>query len=195
MTGQSRARRPRNPEANAQPSVPTTEPVERIPSAERSSAKQLPNIGEIVKRLDDGWREFNAAATAFPSERMDEHLDGGWTRKQMLAHIAAWHDLTHERLGRMIATGESVPLTENEDTLNARVARQAVGRTAGEVLKDMELSYNRLRRQVARLTDDQLSAHDAWAAEVIAGNTYEHYKEHAADVHQPPLPDARGGRR
>jgi Protein of unknown function (DUF1706) len=165
-------------------------PIERLPS------KHPMSVREIVERLDAGWQKFRSAAVAFPGERMNEHLDGGWTRKQMLAHITAWHELTNERLAKMVATGKSVPLNDDEDTINARVARQAVGRTAGEVLKDMELSFNRLRRQVDRLTDEQLAADDAWAAQIIAGNTYEHYEEHAADVYQPPAHDARGsGRR
>ena len=40
----------------------------------------------------------------------------------------------------------------------------------------------RLRREVARLTNDQLAAHDSWAASVIRGNTDRHYAEHAVDL-------------
>jgi hypothetical protein len=95
----------------------------------------------------------------------------------------------------MLVTGKSVPLTEDEDAINARTARQAVGRTAGEVLTDMDISFNRLRRQIARLTDDQVAAHDGWAAHVIAGNTYEHYAEHMADVYRAPGATDRARRR
>ena len=61
----------------------------------------------------------------FPSEHMDEHLGEGWTRKQMLAHITAWHDLTNERLVHLLTTGEPGVLKQDTDTINARVARQA----------------------------------------------------------------------
>jgi hypothetical protein len=113
----------------------------------------------------------------------------------MLAHITAWHDLTNERLVHLLTTGEPGELRQETDTINARVARQAVGRTAGEVLKDMELSFNKLRRQVGRLSDDQLTAHDGWAAWVIGANTYGHYAEHADDVYAPPASAGRGARR
>jgi len=43
-------------------------------------------------------------------------------------------------------------------------------------------SFRKLRREVARLTDDQLVAHDAWAATIIAGNSFGHYEEHLADL-------------
>jgi hypothetical protein len=150
---------------------------------------------ELYALVDDGWRRFRSAAGAFPSERMDEKLDDGWTRKQMLAHISAWHDQTHERLGRMLLTGEPEPSDEDTDKFNARVARQAIGRTAGEILQEMEMTFNRLRRQIGRLNDEQLVANEGWAAWVIGANTYGHYEEHAGDVYQPPPPDGRSGRR
>ncbi len=56
------------------------------------------------------------------------------------------------------------------------------------------MTFNRLRRQLQRLSDQQLVADDGWAARSIAGNTYEHYAEHAADVYQPP-PDPNARRR
>lgn len=174
--------------------------IETVPSASaaigRASGGYPRTTPDTLALVDRSWQRFRAAAAAFPSERMDEHLtERGWTRKQMLAHIAAWHDLTTERLGRMLATGEPVALTEATDAFNARVARQAVGRTAGEIQKEMEMTFNRLRRRIAQFTDEQLAAAEEWAAQVIAGNTYEHYEEHAADVRRPPAADPRSGRR
>lgn len=153
-------------------------------------------IRETLQRLDGGWQAFMHAATSFPAERMDEHLsEDGWTRKQMLAHITAWHDLTLERVMHLLETGKKSDLTEPEDLINARVARQAAGRTAGEVLKDMDVSFRKLRRLVARLTDEQLVLHDSWAAHVIAGNTYEHYAEHIPDLAPPERPGTARPRR
>jgi UDP-N-acetylmuramyl pentapeptide synthase len=103
----------------------------------------------------------------------------------MLAHITAWHDLTTDRLNRFIVTGKPQELAEDTDAINARVARQAVGRTGGEVLKEMEISLGRLRRHIVQLTDSQLMVDDRWAANVIAGNTWEHYAEHMADLALP----------
>ncbi|HEY7599199.1 MAG TPA: hypothetical protein VH741_04660, partial [Candidatus Limnocylindrales bacterium] len=55
--------------------------------------------------------------------------------------------------------------------------------------KDVEATYARLRRQMLRMTDDDLRLGDGWAAERIAGNTYDHYEEHMPDLVPPaPLP-------
>ena len=143
-------------------------------------------LRELFRRVDGAWYAFRAAAARFPAERMDEHLtEDGWTRKQMLAHIAAWHDLTSDRLVKLIVTGRPFELDRDTDAINAGVARIAIGKTAGEVLKDVEATFNRLRRQMQRLSDAQLHQADGWAAHIIAGNTYEHYAEHMADLYMP----------
>jgi hypothetical protein len=184
--------------------VPETAEIDEVPQSgtlqevDTTASTDAPvnyptTLKELFALMDGGWRTFRAAASAWPSERMDEHIDeDGWSRKQMLAHISAWHDATHDRLGKMILSGHPEEGVGDEDAFNARVARQAIGRTAGEVLKEMEMTFNRLRRQVSRLSDQQLRADDGWAAQVIAGNTFEHYAEHAADVYQPPVdPNAK----
>jgi hypothetical protein len=140
-------------------------------------------VRETLSRMDEGWAAFRDRVHALPSEQLELRLgDGAWTRKQMLAHIATWHDLTVERLGGFSESGVPAGLDEHEDVINARAARAAEGRTTGEILQTMEDSFRRLRREVARLTDPQLTAHDGWAAAVIAGNSYGHYLDHLPDL-------------
>src|SRR5687768_16817930 len=97
MSDQPKTRRPMT---GAAPSVEP--PVEKIASAttttDGSSALHAQTVAEIVNRIDEAWGQFHAAANSLPGEHMDEHLGEGWTRKQMLAHITAWHDLANQRL-------------------------------------------------------------------------------------------------
>jgi hypothetical protein len=140
-------------------------------------------IRETLARMDEGWAAFHGRVISIPSEKLELHIgEGEWTRKQMLAHIATWHDLTVERLTRFVDSGEPSDLTEHEDAINARAARTAEGRTTGEILLGMADSYRRIRRQVSALSDAQLAAHDGWAGAIIAGNTFEHYAEHLPDL-------------
>jgi len=95
---------------------------------------------------------------------------------------------------KLMLTGRPTTLDRDTDAINAAAARVAIGKTAGEVLKDVEATFNRLRRQMLRLSEAQLRLANGWAAQVIAGNTYEHYAEHIADLTPPqPLP-ASGAR-
>jgi hypothetical protein len=151
-------------------------------------ATDQPTVKEMLARMDEGWAAFSHAVHALPAELLEAKLgEDGWTRKQMLAHIAVWHDLTTDRVAEVIETGRRPESPADEDAVNARAARTAVGRTNGEVILAMEESFRRLRREVARLTNEQLVADELYAAAIIAGNTYGHYREHLADL------DRRGG--
>lgn len=142
-----------------------------------------PLVAETLARMDEGWAAFHRRLQALPSQRLEQRLaDGSWTRKQMLAHIGTWHDRTVEALGRLAETGALPGDPEETDVINARSARAAIGRTTGEILLALDASYRLVHQAVARLTDAQLSAHDGWASVMIAGNTYDHYAEHLADL-------------
>ena len=148
---------------------------------------EQPAVQETLGRMDDAWSSFRDRVHGLPGEELERALDGGaWTRKQMLAHIGTWHDLALERLARFAESGEPSEQPEDEDVVNARTARAAAGRTTGEILLAMEDSYRRLRREVARLSDAQLAAHDDWAAAIIAGNTSGHYADHLDDLQEKP---------
>jgi DinB family protein len=150
-----------------------------------TSGIDQPLVRNTLRRMDEGWASFHDRVNALQNEQLAVRLgEGGWTRKQMLAHITTWHDLTTERMLRFAESGEPIglPGDEDEDAINVRAARASEGRTSGEVIMAMTDSHRRLRRAVAVLTDAQLSAHDGWAASVIAGNSFGHYEEHLPDL-------------
>ena len=145
-----------------------------------------PAVRETVERMDQGWAEFRRMAHAMPAARWCRRGcragPDGWTRKEMLAHVGTWHELTVDALHELVQKGEIPDRGGETDEINARAARSAAGRTAGEVLFNLDDSYRDVQRSVSRLTDAQLALHDGWAAAMIAGNTYGHYAEHTADL-------------
>jgi len=144
---------------------------------------ERPLLRRTLARMDLAWSAFSGRVHGLPGELLLTRIgDDGWTRKQMLAHIGTWHDLTVDRLLRFGETGEPADLSDEEDAINARTARASDGRTTGEIVVGMDDSYRRLRREVARLTDDKLAANDGWAAAIIAGNTYDHYADHLDEL-------------
>ena len=171
-------------------------PIDLPAEPEMRPAEPKLTLRQLVARVDDAFGEFRAAATRYPKEHMDDRLgEDLWTRKQMLAHVAAWHDLTAERLIKMALTGQPVALDRDVDRVNASAARVAVGKTAGEVLKDVEATFGRMRRQLVRMTDVQLHAGDDWAIRIVASNTFEHYAEHIAELVPPQLEGFQTARR
>jgi hypothetical protein len=152
-----------------------------------NATTEPPTLHDTLSRMDDAWTSFRDRVRLLPNEQLERRLgEGAWTRKQMLAHIGTWHELTTERLARFAESGEPAEAPEDEDAINARTARAAEGRPTGEVVLTMEDTFRRLRREIVRLTDAQLAAHDAWAAATIASNTYDHYAEHLDDLAAKP---------
>ncbi len=139
------------------------------------------DVGGLVRRVEDGWQPFQLAMAASPHARLEESL-GGWTRKQMPAHIAAGHATTADRLAHFRATRETPPPPGDDDTINAAAAEAASDTPAADVVADVESTYRRLLDEVRSLSDEDVTHADGWAAAVVAGNTYEHYAEHRNDV-------------
>src|SRR4051812_41283444 len=113
-------------------------------------ATDQPTVKELLARIDDEWASFSGQVHAFPTELLEVKLgENEWSRKQMLAHIAVWHDLASERLISFMENGRPVDVEEDDDVVNARAARAAGGRTTGEVILALDESFRRLRREVA----------------------------------------------
>ena len=139
---------------------------------------------DLLARVDDGWRRFRDAVRRIGRGRMGEPTPAGWTFKDLLAHCAAWEDLTARRLRALRESGGTVypPPGVDVDAFNAQVVESH--RLAGPeaVLDEVEASHRRMRDEIARLEDGQVVANDGWVVAVVAGNSYGHYLEHAEEI-------------
>lgn len=140
-------------------------------------------VDALLDRADAGWAWFRAAAVALAPDAWEEEVPGGgWTRHKMLNHVRVWHELTAQRLASYLESGEVPPPPGDEDAVNAQAAADADLRTREMILAQLDSSYARLREAIARLTQPQLVAHEAWPARVVAANTWGHYEDHRRDV-------------
>ena len=142
------------------------------PAAAPPEARRAPPESDFRQTMRDTLHastrrgcNFPRAAVRFPSERMDERSERRRLDAQADARPHRGVARPDRTIGwsRCINTGE--PLSSpGRGPVQRPVRRRAIGRTAGEILKDMEATFNRLRRQLQRLTDAQLRADDRWAA-------------------------------
>ena len=83
-----------------------------------------PDRDGLRRRVEEGWRGFDARLDRLAPGDLDRVTPSGWTIGAMLGHIAAWHDATTYRLHRFAATGHEQPQVEaDDDGFNARVAQ------------------------------------------------------------------------
>jgi hypothetical protein len=147
---------------------------------------------ELLARVDDAWRPFREAIRSVGRGRMNEPTGSGWTYRDLLAHVAAWHDLTTRRLRKFRETGTfpgpgdevllGLPAFRDADDFNARVmtTHRLVGAEA--LLDELDTAFRSLRSELVTLSDDQIHANDDWVIAIVTGNTFGHYEEHAKEV-------------
>jgi uncharacterized protein (TIGR03083 family) len=143
----------------------------------------------LLLRMQEAHAELEAVLAAVDPARLTEPgVTGDWSVRDLLTHLAFWEQRTLARLG--LSAGEQpAPIDEHEmHRLNADSVLAGRSRTPAEALAVHRQSYAELLASVSALGDDELNdttrfgqaGHPVW--KYIAGDSYEHYEEHAAEI-------------
>lgn len=132
-------------------------------------------------------------ASLTPEQLTQGGLEGGWSVKDVLAHITAWE----RRCTWTLATERGDPLGEPEagvgpddvGEFNAAAYAANRDRDLDDVLADAALSYAALLDAVAEVPDSALDLPGtvSWTrqrplSQYIRDNADEHYREHTAQI-------------
>lgn len=148
------------------------------------------DIGALIKGKDDlfalvqtPWVGFRLAIGALGLPALERTTPTGWTYKDLVAHAAAWEDLTARRLASFRESGgKTPPPGADADEFNAEVVERTRGRDAREAVLELDATHDRILAEIDKLTPELIRANDGWVATVVAGNTYGHYAEHFDEV-------------
>ncbi len=120
-------------------------------------------------------------------------LEGQRSIKDILAHLAAWERLCAGWIEAFLRSETPDMPDEDDDTINGRIFQENRNRPLHEVQEDFHAAYQQFLRQVQALFQI-LPAEDlsdpnrfSWLEgrsllALIAGNSYDHYQEHAEQV-------------
>ena len=132
---------------------------------------------ELLAEEDEAWGEFVDAFDAISEDARDaEGVVPGWSTKDLVWHCGYWAGYVAgvlEKIGR----GESTEDSQDWDAFNAMVLEDGRAMTWDEIIVRSE--QNRVR---AREALQALSTLTEEAVTEFAGETYEHYNEHAAEI-------------
>ena len=151
-----------------------------------------PTRAELMEKIRQSRQELEAALARLTPEQMAEPvLPGGWSAKDVLAHVAAWEG----RMLRLILLahnnqapepGELVFSQEDIDGFNERTFQANRSRPLGELQAEFEGSYAHSLQVIESMSDDELfgPCRHSWLEgqplwRIVAANTYWHYPEHA----------------
>ena len=132
---------------------------------------------ELLDREDRAWLAFVDAMALVPdARREDEGVVPGWSVKDLVWHCGYWTGYVADLLERA-ARGEGPAPDQDWDGVNAIVLDEGRGMTWDEIIVRTEGHRARLRRALP--TVPELTAE---LLEDYAGETYDHYDEHAAEI-------------
>jgi hypothetical protein len=132
---------------------------------------------ELLRREDDAWSTFRDAFAGVPEERRDvRSVVPGWSVKDLVWHCAYWADYVGTVLEHM-AQGLPEPEDQDWDALNQAIAKESQAMAWDAVV--VGATRGRDRARAALLALPELT--EAATSE-FAGETFEHYEEHAAEI-------------
>jgi uncharacterized protein (TIGR03083 family) len=148
---------------------------------------------EIMILIQQAWDDFNSLLDGLSdAQKSTPDPKDGWTVKDVLAHIAIWE----RSLGTWLAAANSghepdVPRFTDEyiNEMNARIYeehREQPYRQVYEMFRGIHRSFLMPHLEVLPEDNDDprwllwRDGRPPWT--LIAGNTYEHYKEHAEAI-------------
>jgi uncharacterized damage-inducible protein DinB len=145
---------------------------------------------EVLDLVRHSRADLEAALARIPEERMVEPLlDGGWSAKDLMAHVSHWEMAFLSNLGE-----PPPPVLDQggEEATNRAVYEYHRLRRLADVRREFEETHRRLVERVSQFDDDGLNArpvpdHDRVVWQYIAGETWEHYPSHVAQLEQPGL--------
>ena len=122
-------------------------------------------------QLDAGWQRLQRVIEQLGPNGLQRPINGGWTVKEMLAHLAFWDETSLPVIeslyrgkpelptatwygGDDLEVGPHAPWPD-ADTHNAREARWARHHTTEEVLARLQRARDQLKRILATVTDEE----------------------------------------
>jgi hypothetical protein len=140
---------------------------------------------ELIEQSEQEYDGLKAAVKGLDETQMGEIWLGTWGVREIIAHIVGWHREmipALEKLGR----GE-MPYPDGTyddfDVWNARFVEARRGRTAVDMLGDMDGSHRDFLSAARRLPDEHFAEGKA-APGLVDGVAASHYREHAGQIRQ-----------
>jgi hypothetical protein len=147
------------------------------------------NLHDILTEVNAGWSEWEEAVNASGCRIAEPGAAGHWSVKDMIAHITWYEQEMIELIGSRVLTGS--PWWEKPlDERNALIYEANKNRLLEDIWSDATKTHMRLVQLLPMLNDEAMTnihvfknMPEEWVPwEIIAGNTFWHYREHAGDI-------------
>ena len=150
----------------------------------------IPTQAELLSEIREERRKLEELlATLTPDQMVTGGVDGDWSIKDILAHIATWEGWMRDWTTSLVSgQAPRVPEEWNIDRMNAEAHARLRDMPLPKVLREFQRSYRQSLALIEGLTEAQLRAEtlDTWPLgplwSKVADNTSWHYREHRLDI-------------
>ena len=149
---------------------------------------------DLIQKIESEWDNLQAALDGLSEEQMHQRgVVGEWTIKDVLVHITAWQSrlITTLFKAEKGVTPETTEGGKTVDQMNERFYQEMKDRSFDQVWDDLDSSYHQLLSRLQGWKEKDLfdPQRFKWMegepfVSYIAGDSYEHYAEHAAQIRE-----------
>jgi hypothetical protein len=111
-----------------------------------------PTPAETAARHREEWRRLLAAVDRIPDDLRSAAIDGTWTIKEVIAHVAAWNRELVMGVEELLAGHPPHYENTDEDEFNARVAASVAGASLDDVRRDAHASHAALMEKLTAIS-------------------------------------------
>ena len=146
---------------------------------------------EFLQKERDAHADWERLLATIPTSRMLDVVAGGWTVKDIIAHVT-WGEREMVGVLKQRALIGSDLWSVSQQERNDAVWEQNRARPLLDVLREAGQVYAELVEELEKIEDEELNEAryfrempaDWKPWQVIAGNTFEHYPEHVAMIRE-----------
>jgi hypothetical protein len=129
---------------------------------------------DILQDVSKSWLELVKTIKALNDEQiLKPAAVDDWSVKDIMAHITFWESRLIHNIG-LLERGEEPPESGDFESIN----QQEATRSRSASLDDVRAQFDAMHDQMMGM----LEGTSHISRDLVAGNTYEHYDEHRADI-------------
>ncbi|HEY7677034.1 MAG TPA: maleylpyruvate isomerase N-terminal domain-containing protein [Candidatus Methylomirabilis sp.] len=145
---------------------------------------QAHEAAHLVAELDAAFAELKATVAGLDDAARGVVMQGRWTVKDILAHIAGWHREMTPALERLARGEKAIPDGANYndfDAWNARFVEARRGMTPAQVEAELHESFAAFRAALLAVPEARRQP-GRTAGKIAQDAGFEHYRHHASQI-------------
>jgi hypothetical protein len=150
---------------------------------------------KLINEILQEHERFEETVVKLTKDQMiDPSLEGGWSVKDILAHVSVWESVMIEWLEKVLKSDIPEQLAQgisldDLDELNNRFYSENQNKSLSLILSEFQASFPKAVQTVEDTPEIALidPNHFKWRNgnplwKIVAANTYEHYEEHGEQI-------------